>query len=54
VTTIAIAAALGTLLEAVRFGETFGLVTLFVVWQAAVIALIASRLALGDELASDP
>ena len=54
VTTIAIAAALGTLLEAARFGETFGLVILFVVWQSAVIALIASRLAFGDELASDP
>jgi hypothetical protein len=42
------------LLEAARFGENFGLLTLFVVWQAAVIALIASRLALGDELVSDP
>jgi hypothetical protein len=54
VTTIAVATVLGTLLEAARFGENFGLLTLFVVWQAAVIALIASRLALGDELASDP
>ena len=54
VTTIAIAAVLGTLLEAARFGETFGLLTLFVVWQSAVIALIASRLAFGDEAAADP
>jgi hypothetical protein len=54
VTTIAIAAVLGTLLEAARFGETFGLLTLFVVWQSAVIALIASRLTFGDEAAADP
>jgi len=54
VTTIAVAIVLGTLLEAARLGESFGLVILFVVWQSAVIALIASRLASGDEAASDP
>ena len=53
-TTIAVATLLGVLLEAARFLESFGLVILFVVWQAAVIALIASRLAYGDEVASDP
>jgi TIR domain-containing protein len=55
VTTIAVAAVLGgALLEAARLAEIFGLLPLFVGWQAAVIALIASRLALGDELTSDP
>jgi hypothetical protein len=43
VTTIAVATSLGVLLEAARFLESFGLVILFVVWQAAVIALAGVR-----------
>jgi hypothetical protein len=55
VTTIAIASVLGgALFEAARLVENFGLLTLFVPWQSAVIALIASRLAYGDESTADP
>jgi TIR domain len=48
VTTLFVATALGMLLEVVRFGEDIGFLTLFAVWQPAVIASIARGMAFAD------
>jgi hypothetical protein len=50
--TILLAAVLGTLMELVRIEQHLGYMLVFTIWQAAVIALIARGMVVGDESAA--
>jgi hypothetical protein len=53
-TTLLVAAVLGTLIELVRIEQHLGFLLLFAIWQPAVICLIARGMAAGDDSAAAP